>query len=135
MIHYGQLSKAIIIPSQMQRLFQNLISNSIKFSKEDTIPEITITCDYVKKDLIDDDEVWPAEEYLQLRFRDNGIGFEQEHAERIFNLFDRLHSRSIYEGSGLGLAICKKIAENHGGTLKAASRLGEGAEFTLIIPA
>jgi PAS domain S-box-containing protein len=132
-IHFDPLPKAIIIPSQMQRLFQNLISNSLKFSKGNQVPEITIICDYLKKELVDDD-VWPAEQYLRVRFIDNGIGFEQEYAERIFNLFDRLHTRSAYEGSGLGLAICKKIAENHGGTLKAKSEPGKGAEFTLLIP-
>jgi signal transduction histidine kinase len=132
-IHFDPLPKAIIIPSQMQRLFQNLVSNSLKFSKNDQVPEITIKCDYLKKEMVEDD-VWPADQYLRVRFMDNGIGFEQEYAERIFNLFDRLHTRSVYEGSGLGLAICKKIAENHGGTLKAKSEPGKGAEFSLVIP-
>jgi signal transduction histidine kinase len=68
-------------------------------------------------------------------FKDNGIGFEQAYAQKIFNLFDRLHTRSAYDGTGLGLAICKKIVENHGGTIAAKSRLKEGAEFVVIIPA
>ncbi|MFN2440823.1 MAG: PAS domain S-box protein, partial [Chitinophagaceae bacterium] len=132
-IRYANLPKAVVIPSQMKRLFQNLISNSLKFSKEGVTPEININYEYIKKETVDED-LWPAEQYLQLRFKDNGIGFHQEHAARIFNLFDRLHTRHAFEGTGLGLAICKKIAENHGGTLKAYSKPGEGAEFSLIIP-
>jgi PAS domain S-box-containing protein len=133
-IHATDLPRAIIIPSQMRQLFQNLLSNAIKFAKKDTPAEITITCEYVKKAEAGDG-LWPADEYLRIRFTDNGIGFNQQDAMRIFNLFDRLHSRNAYEGSGLGLAICKKIADNHGGTLTATSQPGEGAEFVLTIPA
>jgi signal transduction histidine kinase len=71
---------------------------------------------------------------LQTAIR-TGIGFEQEFAEKIFNMFDRLHSKSAYEGSGLGLAISKKIAENHGGKISATAVPGVGAEFTVLIPA
>jgi light-regulated signal transduction histidine kinase (bacteriophytochrome) len=67
--------------------------------------------------------------------RINGIGFEQEYAERIFNLFDRLRGRSSYEGTGVELAICRKIVENHSGIIKAQSRLGEGANFVVVLPA
>jgi signal transduction histidine kinase len=87
------------------------------------------------KTKIIEEDLWPAEQYLKIDFKDNGIGFDEEYAERIFNLFDRLHSRSAYEGTGVGLAICRKIAENHGGTIKAKSSPGKGAEFTIIIPA
>jgi PAS domain S-box-containing protein len=134
-LHYSDLPNAIVIPSQMRQLFQNLISNSIKFSREGVIPEVHVTYDYVKRDRIEVDEVWPSEQYLQVIFKDNGIGFEQAYAQKIFNLFDRLHTRSAYDGTGLGLAICKKIVENHGGTIAAKSRLKEGAEFVVIIPA
>ena len=133
-IHAANLPKAIIIPSQMRRLFQNLLSNSIKFAKKDVTPEIKISCEYIKKPDAGEG-LWPADEYLRIRVKDNGIGFNQEDAVRIFNLFDRLHSKSAYEGSGLGLAICRKIADNHGGTLTAFSQAGEGAEFILTIPA
>lgn len=133
-IHAANLPKAIIIPSQMRRLFQHVLSNAIKFAQKGVTPEITVTCEYVQK-ADAGDGLWPADQYLRIRFKDNGIGFNQEDAERIFNLFDRLHSRSAYEGSGLGLAICKKIASNHGGTLTAFSHAGEGAEFVLTIPA
>jgi signal transduction histidine kinase len=131
----NDLPEAIVIPSQMGRLFQNLISNSLKFSKKEETPLITITSEFLDKAKVNEEGLWPSEQYLKLQFRDNGIGFQQEYAERIFNLFDRLHSRSTYEGTGVGLAICRKIVENHGGLIKARSTLGEGAEFTILIPA
>ena len=131
----NDLPEAIVIPSQMGRLFQNLISNSLKFSKKEETPLITITSEFLDKAKVNEEGLWPSEQYLQMQFRDNGIGFEQEYAERIFNLFDRLHSRSAYEGTGVGLAICRKIAENHGGIIKARSTPGEGAEFTIVLPA
>jgi signal transduction histidine kinase len=124
-----------VIPSQIRQLFQNLISNALKFSKKDVRPVITIGHKFIKRENIHSDELWPADVYLQLSFKDNGIGFRQEYAEKIFNLFDRLNSTSAYEGTGMGLAICKKIAENHGGTIYASSEPGKGAEFTFVIPA
>ncbi|HYO21366.1 MAG TPA: PAS domain S-box protein [Flavisolibacter sp.] len=134
-VNHRQLPEAIVIPTQMGRLFQNLISNSLKFSRKLEPPVITIASAFLDKTKMKEEGLWPSEQYLQLDFKDNGIGFEQEYAERIFNLFDRLHGRSAYEGTGVGLAICRKIAENHGGTIKARSVPGEGAEFTIIIPA
>lgn len=134
-IHYSNLPNAIIIPSQMRQLVQNMISNSIKFSKQTLAPEVSITCEYIKKEKVEVENLWPSDQYLQIKFKDNGIGFDQEHAEKIFNLFDRLHSKTAYEGTGLGLAICKKIAENHGGAITARSKSEEGAEFLLVIPA
>jgi PAS domain S-box-containing protein len=131
----NDLPEAIVIPSQMGRLFQNLISNSLKFSKKEETPLISITSAFIDKAIVNEEGLWPSEQYLQMQFTDNGIGFEQEYAERIFNLFDRLHGRSAYEGTGVGLAICRKIAENHGGIIKARSTPGEGAEFTIVLPA
>ncbi|HEX8333031.1 MAG TPA: PAS domain S-box protein [Segetibacter sp.] len=133
-VNYKALPSAIIIPSQMRQLFQNLISNSIKFSKKEDPPVLNITHEYLPE-VNTEEKLWPADQYLQIKVADNGIGFEQEHAEKIFHLFDRLHSKSAYEGTGLGLAICKKIAENHGGTIIAQSQPGKGSIFTLIIPA
>jgi PAS domain S-box-containing protein len=130
----SELPDAVIIPSQMRQLFQNLISNALKFSKKDISPQISITHEVLRKQMVKSENLWPSEEYLLIKLRDNGIGFDQEHAQQIFSLFGKLHHRSIYEGSGLGLAICKKIAENHGGTIVAQSSPGEGAEFTLLIP-
>lgn len=134
-IHYTDLPEAIIIPSQMQQLFQNLISNALKFSRKEVPPEIVIKHKFIKRENIHNDDLWPADEYLQLSFTDNGIGFRQEYAEKIFTLFNRLNNTTAYEGTGMGLAICKKIAENHGGTIAASSEEGKGAEFTVLIPA
>ena len=73
--------------------------------------------------------------YLKIIISDNGIGFENEFAGKIFAIFQRLHGRSEYEGSGIGLAICKKIVEHHGGIISADSSPGNGATFTIILPA
>ena len=134
-IHYSDLPEAIVIPSQMRQMFQNLLSNALKFSKKSVAPEISIQHKFIRQENIHSEELWPADTYLQISFKDNGIGFEQEYAEKIFNLFDRLNSTSAYEGTGMGLAICKKIAENHGGTISASSKLEKGTEFSVIIPA
>jgi PAS domain S-box-containing protein len=134
-VEYTELPDAIVIPGQMQQLFQNLISNSLKFSRKEETPRIGIVHDFIEKVPVKGESLWPSDRYLQLKIRDNGIGFEQDYAEKIFNLFDRLHGRGAYEGTGIGLAICKKIAENHGGTIWAKSEPGKGAEFTLVLPA
>jgi PAS domain S-box-containing protein len=135
-IRTGELPEIRVIPSQIRQLFQNLISNAIKFSKPDVTPEITISHQYISRTEADGDpalELAPA--YVKILVSDNGIGFRQEYAEKIFGLFTRLHGRSVYEGSGLGLTICKRIAENHGGTIHAESKPGQGSTFTVILPA
>ena len=71
---------------------------------------------------------------MVLNFKDNGIGFEKEHAEQIFVIFQRLNNRSEYGGTGIGLALCKKIVENHGGIIRASSEKGQGAIFTILLP-
>lgn len=123
-----------IIIMQIYRLFQNLIENSLKFAKPDTQPTLQISMEL-------------RAEYTSLRtgkiykkpiclvqFSDKGIGFAQENAERIFQIFQRLHGKSEYEGSGVGLAICKKIMDNHHGEIFAESTPGEGATFSIILP-
>jgi signal transduction histidine kinase len=134
-IHYSDLPDAIVIPAQIRQLFQNLVSNSLKFSKKEVPPEIIIQHQFIKRETIQANELWPANEYLQLSFKDNGIGFEPKYAKKIFNLFDRLNTKNEYEGTGIGLAFCKRIVENHGGTIAASSEPGKGAEFTVVIPA
>jgi PAS domain S-box-containing protein len=111
-------------PLQLQQLFQNLISNSLKFN-ESKIPEIHITSDTIKDN---------PEEYYRIHVKDNGIGFNNEFKERIFESFQRLHGKAEYPGSGLGLAICKKIAEGHGGSIIAEGEEGKGADFIVIFP-
>jgi len=111
-------------PLQLQQLFQNLISNSLKFN-ESEIPEIHITCNNLKDN---------SEQDYRIHVKDNGIGFNSEFKEKIFESFQRLHGKAEYPGSGLGLAICKKIAEGHGGSITAESEEGKGADFIVRFP-
>lgn len=130
-----QLPKAKIVPSQFRQLFQNLLSNSLKFVKPGVPPVITITHSLLRAEDVVHYQLADAGQYHKLEFRDNGIGFENEFAGKIFAIFQRLHGRSEYEGSGIGLAICKKIVEHHGGIIYASGVPGEGATFTMILPA
>lgn len=127
------LPEAVVIPFQMRQLFQNLVSNSIKFSREGVPPLIEIGHTSIKS-APDLPGLRKADKYLVIRFSDNGIGFEQEYADRIFGLFNRLHGKHVYDGTGIGLAICRKAAENHGGVLTAESAVEKGASFTLYLP-
>jgi PAS domain S-box-containing protein len=129
------LPAATIIPSQFRQLFQNLLSNSLKFARENVQPFISITHSYVSPKDVHSYQLGNAEQYLKIALTDNGIGFENEYAQRIFAIFQRLHGRSEYEGSGIGLAICKKIVEHHGGIIYASGNPDSGASFTIILPA
>jgi len=110
---------------QMRQLFQNLIGNALKFRKPDAPPVIRVS-GTVRNGA--------APPRLELVVQDNGIGFEQKHADRIFVIFQRLHGRGEFEGTGIGLAICKKIVERHDGSIHAASAPGEGATFVISLP-
>ena len=120
--------------SQMRQLFQNLISNALKFQRPDCKPEVIIS----SKTLVADEKIipgaFPGDEVCQVFIQDNGIGFDEKYAERIFTVFQRLHSRSEYEGTGIGLAVCRKIMERHGGIITAKSAEGEGATFIVTLP-
>lgn len=121
------------IPLQLQQLFTNLIGNSLKFSEKQ--PVITITGTPLSESEIPFyPGLKPEVPYIKLEFSDNGIGFEQQFSERIFAIFQRLNERRVYAGTGIGLALCKKIVENHHGTIKANGRPNEGAVFTVILP-
>jgi signal transduction histidine kinase len=135
LIKSDELPEANIIPSQFRQLFQNLLSNSLKFVRSDVQTVITITSTYLKPQDLPSYQLAAAEKYLKLEFNDNGIGFENEFAGKIFAIFQRLHGRSEYEGSGIGLAICKKIVEHHGGLIFATGVPDQGASFTIILPA
>ena len=135
MITYDNMPEVNIIASQFRQLFQNLLSNSLKFVREGVQPVISITHSFMRQKDVVHYQLAPSEIYLNIIIRDNGIGFENEFAGKIFAIFQRLHGRSEYEGSGIGLAICKKIVEHHGGIISAASTPGEGATFTIILPA
>jgi PAS domain S-box-containing protein len=121
------------LPTQMDQLFQNLIGNSLKFSRSDVSPHIFIGCSFLKPAEVEV-PVAPASRYVRLTFRDNGIGFDNAFQEKIFAVFQRLHHKHQYEGTGIGLAICKKIVSNHGGHITASGVVNAGAEFTIILP-
>ena len=134
-IRYDKLPEAKIVPAQFRQLFQNLLSNSLKFVREGVQPIITIECERIPESDAKKYGLSGAAEYYKIVIADNGIGFENEFAGKIFAIFQRLHGRSEYEGSGIGLAICKKIVEHHRGVIFAAGLPNEGASFTIILPA
>lgn len=133
-IFVSQLPEVAVFPLQIMQLFQNLLSNSLKFAKETEPLTIQISYAYKKPSQINGYAVQKAPKYLQIEVADNGIGFSSESAEKIFGLFNRLHSKTKFEGTGLGLAICRKVAENHGGVIYAHSAPNEGAVFTILLP-
>ncbi|GAA0859232.1 ATP-binding protein [Aliiglaciecola litoralis] len=117
--------------SQMNQLFLNLISNSIKFRRVDVPPLIKLTwhSQSLFNELINESEEWHI-----IQLTDNGIGFESEFADKIFVPFQRLHGRTEYQGTGIGLAVCRRIVERHGGKIEAKSELGKGAIFEIKLP-
>jgi len=122
----GKLPTIDADPIQMRQLLQNLISNALKFHKPDAPPAVSVTAKKVKME--------DGRDAVALMVSDNGIGFDEKYADRIFSVFQRLHSRGDYDGTGIGLAVCRKIVERHGGTIEAASTIGEGSVFTVVIP-
>jgi len=120
--------------SQLEQLFLNLLSNALKFQKNDTQIVVDVTCEEASDE--DLKEILSAEDYewIKISVKDNGIGFEQSFAEKIFAPFQRLHGRSEYKGTGIGLAVCRRIVERHNGTIFATSTEGEGARFTFLLP-
>jgi PAS domain S-box-containing protein len=123
--------------TQLNQLFLNLISNALKFRKPDQNPALAISSEIVSGHGLPASlsGVRPAESFYKIDVSDNGIGFDQQYAERIFQLFQRLHGRSEYAGTGIGLAICERVASNHGGGITATSQAGHGATFSVFLPA
>ncbi|RYZ56141.1 MAG: hypothetical protein EOP49_01160 [Sphingobacteriales bacterium] len=133
-IKTDDLPAANVVPSQFRQMFLNLVSNSLKFSKEKGTPEIRVTHKYLFPREVAEYNLAKAAMYLRIDVTDNGIGFDNQFSSKIFAIFQRLHGKTEYEGTGIGLAICRKIAENHGGTITANGYPGKGATFTIIIP-
>jgi signal transduction histidine kinase len=131
----GELPHVRADPLQMRQLFQNLIGNAIKFHRPDVPPLVIIRATPWNQLPADTDPPVPSGEGHRISVTDNGIGFDQSFAERIFELFQRLHGRGEYEGTGIGLAICRKIVQRHGGTITARSREGAGTTFVIDLPA
>lgn len=124
-VHVGALPTIEAEQLQMRQLFQNLLSNALKYSRPDVPPHVTIMAE------TEDDD---GEPMAVITVSDNGIGFDNQYAERIFGVFQRLHTRRAYEGTGMGLAICRKIVERHGGRITASGQPGHGATFILHLP-
>ncbi|RYJ40432.1 response regulator [Flavobacterium beibuense] len=121
------------VPSQLRQIFQNLISNSLKFSKKDISPIIQISSELITEKNFDA----PADDnglFCRITVTDNGIGFDERYLDKIFIIFQSLNDRREYEGTGIGLAIAKKIIEKHNGLITAKSQPGEGASFIIILP-
>jgi len=119
-------------PIQFRQVFYNLISNAVKYKKENTTLKLNIS--YRMESMLNGNNNSPHL-YHKISFDDNGIGFEPDHTEKIFGLFQRLHDQTKYTGTGLGLAICKKVIENHGGKISAEGIAGKGARFDIFLPA
>lgn len=134
-IEYSSLPTNIrVIPFQFKQLLENLFLNSVKYCKPGVPPHIALTCELIDAKETHFPSAEPGRKYYKISITDNGIGFEQQYAEKIFELFQRLHGKHEFPGTGLGLAICKKIIENHHGFISASSNVNEGATFTIILP-
>jgi PAS domain S-box-containing protein len=133
-INVGPTCITNLIPFQIHQLFQNLISNSIKFSKESEAPVITIKSKIVGSLALPSDFKSKTGDYCHIEYSDNGIGFEQEYSEKIFEVFQKLHPKHQYPGTGIGLAIVKRIIDNHHGYISASGKMGEGAHFDIYLP-
>ena len=130
-----ELPRLEAIPEQMRQLLSNLLANALKYSHPDRAPEIRISAPLLDPDKgIDLPGFEPDREYFELKVEDNGIGFDPQFAERIFVVFQRLHTHNQYSGTGVGLALCKKVVHNHGGEIYADSVPGQGAIFRAILP-
>lgn len=128
-IEVGELPRIEADQAHMELLFQNLLSNAIKYRRPDVPPVVRVEGGPAQAS--DPHEQRPM---VRILFSDNGIGFEQEYADRIFRPFERLHGRSEYEGTGVGLSICRRVVELHDGTISATSSPGEGATFEVRLP-
>jgi len=124
-VEVGPLPTLVAEPSHMRQLLQNLISNALKYRKKDVPPVVKVTGESFQDN---------GRRMCRLQVVDNGIGFKQEYAERIFGIFQRLHSQDEYDGTGVGLATCARIVQRHGGSISARSQPGEGATFTVELP-
>jgi len=134
-INVGDLCSIEAIPLQMNQLFYNLMGNAIKFSQQKTDPIINISSRSLsKEEILKFPDLVSNWEYAEIVVQDNGIGFNQQYAEQIFVIFQRLHSKDKYEGTGIGLALCKKIVDSHHGEIYAQSEEGHGASFHVILP-
>ncbi|HWB24751.1 MAG TPA: chemotaxis protein CheB [Chitinophagaceae bacterium] len=130
-INIGPLPEIKAVPGQMHQVFQNLISNALKFNDK-PVPTVTVRTVDIDENIAKEFNI-NASKYIAVAVEDNGMGFEEQYKEKIFGIFQRLHGRN-YEGTGIGLAIAKKIIENHNGYITADSEPGQGAKFLILLP-
>ena len=123
-----------VVPFQFRQLMYNLLSNAVKYSKNDVSPNVTIDTEIITNAKSVDVGLKNNKEYVKITITDNGIGFEEQFAEKIFEVFQRLHSKQEYVGTGIGLAIVKKIVQNHHGVISASGKLNEGSVFEIVLP-
>ena len=133
-VEVGKLPDITCIPGQLSQLFINIIGNAIKFRMPDKQPIIKIQsrkliAKEISYHMLDESKNWH-----QVTISDNGIGFEEEYSRKIFQIFQRLHSKAEYPGTGIGLSICKKIVDHHKGVIYAEGKPMQGATFTIILP-
>jgi signal transduction histidine kinase len=134
-IIFRDLPKIKAVPALIYQLFYNLINNALKFSKDDEASHVQISAKPVSPaDLNGLPDINKSKKYVEIIVKDNGIGFNQEFANQMFNVFTRLNSREKYEGTGLGLALCKKIVHRHQGVIYAEGKENEGAVFHILLP-
>ena len=133
-IEIAEQCPANIIAFQFRQLMYNLISNALKFSNPDRTPHIMIRSKIEKGSELHCEKLSPDKNYCHITVKDNGIGFEPHFSDRIFEVFQKLHSKEVYSGTGIGLAIVKKIVENHNGIIIATGELNKGATFDIYFP-
>lgn len=134
-IHFSSLPEIWAIPSLIQQLFYNLVSNAIKFRKKNVSPVVHIQAEKITAPELEQFIQHPnGTGYIKITIADNGIGFDQKYADDIFVVFKRLHSYHEYEGTGVGLSLCKKIIEKHKGFITAKSAIDEGSTFLIVLP-
>ena len=126
-----QLPEIMGDASQIEQLFQNLLTNSFKYTRPEATPVVNISC---SKEL-NINELTDAEYLWRIDFEDNGIGFDNQYKNQIFEVFERLHGRTEYQGTGIGLALCDKIVSRHNGKIEAHGEIGKGAIFSIFLPA
>lgn len=128
-VEVGDLCRIKADPLQIRQLFQNLIANALKYNQPDLPPRVLVS-----GKIVDGPDAQGGADFCRITVEDNGIGFAEDSAERIFGLFQRLHGADQYEGTGIGLAVCKRIVERHGGTITAQGSPGQGARFVVTLP-
>jgi two-component system, chemotaxis family, sensor kinase Cph1 len=125
---------ALVIPPQIRQVFTNLLSNALKYSNKNKTPAINVEYERIAGPVFPELNLNSSKTYHVITMRDNGIGFDMIYSERLFDIFYRLHNKDEYSGTGIGLAICKRIMENHHGTITAKGESGKGAAFSIYLP-